>query len=127
MKKTIERALRKIKAGEKPDTFYARFFFDAAEPFFAGHFPEKPLLPGFMQIEMAKIAFEKYSKTQCEIAEIMRAKFSGQAFPDIEIELFGQYQKDGEAIVLSADIKSANNKISTIRMRLGVAGCRGYY
>ena len=51
------------------------FKFDAADPVFAGHFPNQPIVPGVFQLEMARLGAEWLLGEQLRLREIARAKF----------------------------------------------------
>ena len=51
------------------------FRFDPGEPFFAGHFPGKPILPGIFQLEMARRTAETALNCHTRIREVVKAKF----------------------------------------------------
>ena len=50
-------------------------FSRANDPVFAGHFPNRPLVPGAFQLEMVRVAAEMVLKHPLAIIEIARAKF----------------------------------------------------
>ncbi|MEI6083900.1 MAG: hypothetical protein WCS70_06320 [Verrucomicrobiota bacterium] len=51
------------------------FQFDAAEPFFAGHFPGQPILPGVFQLEMVRQLAEETFQQPVTIRTVSKAKF----------------------------------------------------
>jgi 3-hydroxyacyl-[acyl-carrier-protein] dehydratase len=51
------------------------FRFDAADPVFAGHFPNQPIVPGVFQLEMTRLGAELLLREQLHVCEIARAKF----------------------------------------------------
>ena len=58
------------------------FRFSAGDPTFAGHFPQRPLLPGAFQIEMARAAAEWLLGGSLAVREIARAKFLRPILPE---------------------------------------------
>jgi 3-hydroxyacyl-[acyl-carrier-protein] dehydratase len=74
----------------QPNTDGAIFFefrFGAGDPVFAGHFPNRPLLPGVFQLEMARMAAEWILKRPLTVREIGRAKFQRPILPDELVRL----------------------------------------
>ena len=63
------------------------FQFQANDPTFAGHFPERPLLPGVFQLEMTRAAAEIVEDRPLTIREILKAKFRRPILPDEVIQL----------------------------------------
>ncbi|HSY74823.1 MAG TPA: hypothetical protein VK810_05080, partial [Dongiaceae bacterium] len=49
------------------------FRFGADDPMFAGHFPNRPLLPGVFQLEMARAAAESVLNCPLTVREISKA------------------------------------------------------
>ena len=83
------RSLKDIIAGSEPGRFTAQFVFDAALPVFRGHFPGMPLLPGVMQIEMARHACERFIGRPCRLVRVVKAKFMGKVRPGEFVHLEG--------------------------------------
>ena len=63
------------------------FQFDAAEPFFAGHFPGQPILPGVFQLEMVRQAAEVELKYPVVIRTVSKAKFQRPIRPGETVRL----------------------------------------
>jgi 3-hydroxymyristoyl/3-hydroxydecanoyl-(acyl carrier protein) dehydratase len=63
------------------------FRFSADEPVFAGHFPNRPLLPGVFQLEMTRAAAECILNCPLAVREISRAKFQRPILPDEIVRL----------------------------------------
>ena len=65
------------------------FRFGADDPTFAGHFPNRPLLPGVFQLEMARAAAECVLNCPLGVREISKAKFQRPILPDeiVQMEL----------------------------------------
>ncbi|HEY5297489.1 MAG TPA: hypothetical protein VIK59_06160 [Verrucomicrobiae bacterium] len=65
------------------------FCFRANDSVFAGHFPNRPLLPGIFQLEMARVAAENMLNCPLTVREICRAKFQRPVLPDeiVRVEL----------------------------------------
>jgi 3-hydroxymyristoyl/3-hydroxydecanoyl-(acyl carrier protein) dehydratase len=87
-------------------------FVAADHPAFAGHFPDRPIVPGALLIDLAIRAVEQ--ATQRHVASIAQAKFLSPALP-------------GEALVLAFDasgngvrfeIESGDRKLASGRFML---------
>lgn len=52
---------------------------------FQGHFPEKPILPGICQIQLALALLERWKGCEASLVEITSAKYVLPAFPGDEI------------------------------------------
>ncbi|MGD1088011.1 MAG: hypothetical protein ABR955_04715 [Verrucomicrobiota bacterium] len=63
------------------------FCFGAGDPTFAGHFPNRPLLPGVFQLEMARMAAEWILNCPLAMLEISKAKFQRPILPDEPVRL----------------------------------------
>jgi len=63
------------------------FQFDAAEPFFAGHFPGQPILPGVFQLEMARQVAEETLQQPVSIRTVQKAKFQRPIRPGETVRL----------------------------------------
>jgi 3-hydroxymyristoyl/3-hydroxydecanoyl-(acyl carrier protein) dehydratase len=68
-------------------TTFFEFCFDAGDPTFVGHFPNRPLLPGVFQLEMAHMAAEWILNCRLAVREITKAKFQRPILPDEPVRL----------------------------------------
>jgi 3-hydroxyacyl-[acyl-carrier-protein] dehydratase len=68
-------------------TIVFEFCFGADDPVFAGHFPNRPLLPGVFQLEMARAAAESVLNCPLAVREISKAKFQRPILPDEIVRL----------------------------------------
>jgi 3-hydroxymyristoyl/3-hydroxydecanoyl-(acyl carrier protein) dehydratase len=68
-------------------TMTFEFRFGADDPTFAGHFPNRPLLPGVFQLEMARTAAEWILNCPLSVREISKAKFQRPILPDELVRL----------------------------------------
>jgi len=72
------------------------FRFPASDPVFAGHFPNRPILPGVFQLEMAHIAAELVLNQKLVVREIAKARFQRPILPDETVRLqLKLSEKDG--------------------------------
>ena len=58
------------------------FRFSAGDPTFAGHFPNRPLLPGIFQLEITRLTAELVLQTPLAVRAITKAKFLRPIIPD---------------------------------------------
>jgi 3-hydroxymyristoyl/3-hydroxydecanoyl-(acyl carrier protein) dehydratase len=63
------------------------FRFGTDDPTFAGHFPNRPLLPGIFQLEMARVAAESILNCPLTVREVSKAKFQRPILPDESVRL----------------------------------------
>jgi 3-hydroxymyristoyl/3-hydroxydecanoyl-(acyl carrier protein) dehydratase len=61
--------------------------FSASEPFFAGHFPGRPVVPGVMLIDRAVSAARELLGRDAVLEGIGKVKFSNPVLPDEIIHL----------------------------------------
>jgi len=55
--------------------------------YFQGHFPEMPILPGFVQVHFAREFAKQYLKSDRELTNIKRLKFTKIISPEVDIIL----------------------------------------
>lgn len=87
MRECIERAVVSPPEPAEEGGTALEFRFGAGEAVFAGHFPQRAILPGVFQLEMARAAAERASGQAFAIARIQKAKFSRPIGPDETIRL----------------------------------------
>jgi 3-hydroxymyristoyl/3-hydroxydecanoyl-(acyl carrier protein) dehydratase len=63
------------------------FRFGVGDTAFAGHFPNRPLLPGIFQLEMTRAAAESVLGCPLAVREISKAKFQRPILPDEIVRL----------------------------------------
>jgi 3-hydroxyacyl-[acyl-carrier-protein] dehydratase len=72
------------KSGPSPQTDGTsrfEFNFAAEDPVFAGHFPQRPILPGVFQLEIVRMAAEWLQNRRFAVQEISKAKFQRPILP----------------------------------------------
>ena len=88
---TMQSSIAAARAGEPrrnaDGTGVFEFRFDANGAVFAGHFPNRPLLPGVFQLEMARVAAESVLDCALFVSEISKAKFQRPILPDETVRL----------------------------------------
>nr|MBF0221416.1 hypothetical protein [Desulfobulbaceae bacterium] len=60
----------------------AKVKIEADSPWFAGHFPEAPILPGIAQLGMVSDLISKFSKNDLYIRSLSRVKFKKLCKPE---------------------------------------------
>jgi 3-hydroxyacyl-[acyl-carrier-protein] dehydratase len=77
-------------------TIAFEFRFGANDPTFAGHFPERPVLPGVFQLEIARVVAESVLNCSLAIREISKAKFLRPILPEeiVRVDLKLSEQED---------------------------------
>ena len=75
------------------------FNFPASDPVFAGHFPDRPILPGIFQLEIVRLAAELVRSRKFAVREIAKAKFQRPIIP-------------GEILKLNLNLSEADGVIS---------------
>jgi 3-hydroxyacyl-[acyl-carrier-protein] dehydratase len=87
LKASIARALISGPHVEAEGTAVLEFQFRPDDPTFRGHFPNRPVVPGVYQLEMARRAAESVLTCRVRILEIIRAKFLRPIGPTEEVRL----------------------------------------
>ena len=77
---------------------------NAAHKIFDGHFPENPVTPGVVQIQMVKEILEKALERECLLKEVGRCKFLAILDPnkDGEIDFAIKYSEEDDVLKISA-------------------------
>lgn len=65
----------------------ARVVADASSPWFAGHFPDKPILPGIAQLKMVADVISQATQSPMGIWQLTRIKFKKIIVPGEELEM----------------------------------------
>lgn len=56
-------------------------------PFFEGHFPQEPILPGVAQVVLVTWVLQKALPGPCQVQAIRRAKFTSPVRPGMDLVL----------------------------------------
>jgi 3-hydroxyacyl-[acyl-carrier-protein] dehydratase len=105
MRDSISAARISGPAAQADGTSLFEFNFSAADPVFAGHFPQRPILPGVFQLEMVRMAAEWLQNRPFAVQEISRAKFQRPVLP-------GEMLKLSLKLSVAAEIVSARANFS---------------
>jgi 3-hydroxyacyl-[acyl-carrier-protein] dehydratase len=93
-------AARKAGPTVQPDGAHTfEFSFSPEDPVFAGHFPNRPILPGIFQLEIVRMAAEWIHNRPLAVGEIAKAKFQRPILP-------------GEVLKLSLKLSEAEQVVS---------------
>lgn len=93
--------------------FNATYFFSASEPFFAGHFPQDPVVPGVLLCESCLqagallLALQKNAsiKNKVVVTRMDKVKFKEMVRPDEELSIsVTEIENLGQFILMSGNI-----------------------
>jgi 3-hydroxyacyl-[acyl-carrier-protein] dehydratase len=96
----------------------ARFCFPAELEVFKGHFPEHPLLPGALQVEMTRTALERALDCNLQITSIKKAKFLKEITPDQTIDLKIKFVNDGDSLKVNSEAFSGEARVCQLALVL---------
>src|SRR5205085_4662602 len=94
------------------------FQFGAEDPAFAGHFPSHPLLPGVLQLEMARVAAEWLLNRSLRVREIGKAKFQRPILPSEVVRVELKWSETGGMIRTRADFSVSGHPAAEMVMTL---------
>jgi 3-hydroxyacyl-[acyl-carrier-protein] dehydratase len=104
----------------QPDgTAFIEFKFGATDPFFAGHFPKQPLLPGVFQLEMARLGAEWILEQRLSVREICRAKFLRPIVPAELIRMNLRLSEDRASVGVRASFSVGGQAAGETVLKLG--------
>lgn len=111
----IENSLEFVKTEEK-DQIIAQFCFPPELSFFKGHFPDRPLVPGVMQIEMAKVALERHLGHRYSLSKVKKAKFIREILPGDRIEMRGTKRDEEAEIRFKVELRVASQLVASLSL-----------
>jgi 3-hydroxyacyl-[acyl-carrier-protein] dehydratase len=65
-----------------PDQVVAELVVDTDSPWFSGHFPGNPILPGIAQLQMVLDTVQALELKGCRVSEIRKVRFKRMIRPD---------------------------------------------
>ena len=77
-----------------PNGIVARAKVDKGSPWFSGHFPGEPILPGIAQLKMVLEAIQRAERKDLKISGIKKTRFKRIIEPEDEIEIHAGPVKD---------------------------------
>ena len=80
-----------------PGQIMAELEVDADSPWFSGHFPENPILPGIAQLGMVVDTIQESGHKDCWISEIKKLRFKQMIRPHDTITLIIRCRAQGPA------------------------------
>lgn len=95
------------------------FRFDAELPFFAGHFPGQPILPGIFQIEIARTAAEWSLGQLLVVRTVGKAKFTRPVRPGETLRLTLKLSADGPDHLAQGKFSVGDQSAGEVQLRLG--------
>jgi 3-hydroxymyristoyl/3-hydroxydecanoyl-(acyl carrier protein) dehydratase len=110
--KTVYEDIKNSFQGQKDKDFVFKINGDFIA--FKGHFPEQPLLPGIVQIEIVLFCIRKLLNNEtANISEIIKAKFVKPILPDTQIVVSIEMTKE----ICRAVIKNAQEIYSQMQLK----------
>ena len=77
-----------LERGSLQDEIVARARAAAESPWFSGHFPGEPILPGIAQLQMVYEAIQQAGGSDLKIKGIKRTRFKKVIQPEDEIKIY---------------------------------------
>ena len=96
--------------------------FDASLPVFAGHFPDRPLLPGFFQIELARVVAERACGRPVDVVAVKKTKFARPVLPGEELRVEETLTDRDGAIHVKAVTKVNGELAASVSLTLALSG-----
>ena len=101
----------------------ARFLFPEEFICFQGHFPEKPVLPGFCKIQAVLVILQEWRKKNIKLKEIVLAKFFSPVSCGEELIFECTETKgDNEESEIHAYVTSKGKKIAILKLKVTCNG-----
>ena len=114
----LQDSLVTIDPGIEPGTWEAKFCFAPSLSLFRGHFPDNPLLPGVMQVEMAHLAMVRITGANYRIVGVKKAKFTGQVFPGDQITVRLAAKDREDYLQVRAQLSVGEKKVGSVILDL---------
>ena len=114
----LQDSLVAIDPGIDPHSWEAKFCFAPSLSLFKGHFPDNPLLPGVMQVEMAHLAVARVTGSNYRIIKVKKAKFTGQIFPGDQITVRLSAKDLEDYLQVKAQLSVGKKKVGSVILDL---------
>jgi 3-hydroxymyristoyl/3-hydroxydecanoyl-(acyl carrier protein) dehydratase len=96
----------------------AHFVFSEGLDLFAGHFPQRPVLPGILEIEMARVTCERALGTRLDVVSVTKAKFLKEVSPGSRIDVSAALVHDGVIVKARVHERVGEDRVSDLRLVL---------
>ncbi|HBA60704.1 MAG TPA: hypothetical protein DCZ92_07770 [Elusimicrobia bacterium] len=106
--------LRNPREGE----LEAVFIFPAELAVFSGHFPGRPLVPGVLELEMARAVMERFTGAPLRIVSVDRAKFLREVKPGERIDALLAFSCSGGRFTVKARSAVGPEKAAHVELTL---------
>ncbi len=110
-----------VQFEQRADGATAIYRFDEGLPVFAGHFPEQPLVPGVMQIEMVRHLAERCQQRPLRLVRILRTKFTAACLPGKGLAVDLDLSPADGGVVARAKVRCDNEPCAVIKIELARA------
>jgi 3-hydroxyacyl-[acyl-carrier-protein] dehydratase len=101
------------------DTLSATFCFDPGLAVFDGHFPGYPVVPGVMEVESARRAWEVAAGGRWRLTGVPKAKFKDKVLPGSTLRLEAQArERTDNRVVLAAVLEGPERRTAEITLEL---------
>ena len=114
----VSRAMTSLQREKESGKIVSTFSFHRDLPLFRGHFPGMPLLPGVMQIEMARATVSGALERPFSVAAIRKAKFSTPILPDTEVRLEVETEEADGRVNVKGRLLAPDGEAGRIAMTL---------
>lgn len=92
---------------------------DKDEPCFAGHYPDHPILPGVLLVEMMQRAVRRYAWQRLgrpvRLQTLTRARFSAPVGPGDEVTTECGLTADGGRLDVTARCRTGHGRVASLR------------
>ena len=112
------------KVDENENSIFATIRFNANHEIFNGHFPNQPVVPGVIQLQIIKELLEANLNTKLFMNNIIQVKYISPIVPDTHSEISVVILKkntDKESIRIDANISI--KKLITTKTKLEFCNC----
>ena len=120
MRDVIAQARCSEPQGDEHGMATIEFRFDAAQSFFAGHFPDQPILPGVFQLEMARAAAEWMLQRRLLIRAVRKAKFLRPLRPGELVRVTLKLSENSDGFLAQARFLVGEQAAGETQMQLSV-------
>lgn len=113
-----QRALKSVVEDETTGEIRAQFEFPLDTPFFAGHFPQMPVVPGVVELELARAALQEATGQSYSIRRVQSAKFTEMVPPGRPIDVTVAHESVDGGVKVKAVVRLGETVAARIVMLL---------